>query len=258
MANRVASASVGVVAIASISVVGEAVPPYAPEARPIGGTLEVTPTELSFGHQAYGTRSAAKQVTLRSLGGPTEIASIRLDGSSARSFEIVTGGGAGTLAAGDSQSVALVFSPSQWRPGHDARLMITSGQRVHSVRLYGAAEAQPSLYAVQPSGTPPTLDFGSIRLGLTSRTKLATFRNIGPASYRPTRTELGPRGFSNWHPQDFRVVHSSCSRPVGPGATCAIGFAFRPTGADQRLAEYELVGGRAAKYVKLRGWGSAH
>jgi hypothetical protein len=258
MPSRIASASVIVVAIASVSVVGEALPPPGQAPQLATGVLEVAPTKLTFGYQPYGTRSAFKQLTLRSVDGPVRITSVRLDGVAATSFELLSGGEAGQLPENGTRSVELAFAPKQWRPGHEARLVIQTGTTSQSVSLWGASEPHPTLYAVQPSGNPPSVELGSVGLRTASEPKTVTFRNIGPATYRATSGELGPQGLSNWHPQDFRVVRNTCTLPVPPAATCVVGFRFRPTGVDQRVAEYKLMHGKSTRYIKLRGWGNAY
>jgi hypothetical protein len=257
MASRIASASIVVVTTASISVVGEALPPPRQELRPARGVVAVAPPELVFGYQAYGTKSATQNVTVRGLDGSARIAAIRVDGVAASSFEIRAGAEPGTLAEDADRVVQLAFAPRQWRPGHEARLLIQTDRSEHSVRVWGPSEARPALHAVAPTGTPPRIEFGAVKLLATSSVKTVTFRNIGPTSYRATGGELGPRGLRNWHPQDFRIVKNTCVQPVPPAATCVVGFTFRASGTDQRIADYKLFEGATTKYVTLRGFGNA-
>ncbi|MBI4279757.1 MAG: choice-of-anchor D domain-containing protein, partial [Armatimonadetes bacterium] len=79
---------------------------------------------------------------------------------------------------------------------------------------------------------PSRVDFGAIEIGSGGDPRTVTLTNTGSAALTIHGVTL-----AGTHPADFTAVTDGCSRTtVAPRGSCAVSFAFRPTGAGGRTA----------------------
>jgi hypothetical protein len=253
-----------VAAVGGASTLGRALPVSSPPRRATTGALQVSPLSLSFAHQANNAPSAPMDVVLRAGTSRTPVSGVHIEGAQASSFQILSGGEAGTLAPSSTRTIKVVFAPKAGAPGHDASLVVTAGagddSAEHRVSLYGASADGAAPYYLQPTGDPAGsraiwLRFNRTKLQVTSSPVSVTLRNIGSAEWRVEGISMGPSGLSNWQPQDFKIAHNGCSGVVRPGGTCLMSFTFRPTGVDRRIGQCTLTGNALEMFIKLEGTG---
>lgn len=101
--------------------------------------------------------------------------------------------------------------------------------------------------------TPTPLDFGALRVNVTSRTETATLRNDGraPIDVRDVTVTGQAAG-------DFDVVSTTCpGARLEPGATCTTDLQFTPTAVGDRRAEMRIThsGPEDAAIGRLSGLG---
>ncbi|HEX2119631.1 MAG TPA: choice-of-anchor D domain-containing protein [Acidimicrobiales bacterium] len=132
------------------------------------------------------------------------------------------------------------------------------GQRVGwaagalATALVVTAGLVPATAGAQATITPALIDFGAQALGTTSPPRLIELVNRGAQPFFVNRSELNS-GPDN---ADFVATKDGCTgATLGPGETCSVELAFRPTtagptsqtfGFDVSGAEYETLGERVA------------
>ena len=104
------------------------------------------------------------------------------------------------------------------------------------------------------SVNPTSLNFGNQRSGTQSGTQTVTLTNNGPQTIGPLATITGSNR------EDFVRINDHCSPSsifVPPGATCAIGVAFRPRSNGAKTATLEISSNAAnsPQRVALSGTG---
>jgi hypothetical protein len=220
--------------IAFDTMAGAALPGPGADAATTGravATVEVTPrlslAALDFGTVMLGFESAEMYATVLNAG-PGSFEPVVVDASPR--FRI-TGGTCRPgiiVAAGQSCSVKLTFSPSEPRGYLGALTVAGEGEGAPSVsaELRGAA-GEPTLLA-DPGG----VDLPASVVGQPGGRVAIDISNIG---FVPTRVvDLSIAGA---HADDFEIVEQSCTdRALNPDASCAVELQFHPTDSGYRNA----------------------
>jgi hypothetical protein len=177
----------------------------------------VSPTSLAFGNQVASQASMALTVTLKNTGiGALTIIGFPISGPGDFSQ---TNNCAGSLAAGGSCTVSVVFTPSSIG-NTTATLTVNSNsiQAAPTVTLTGAGVVQPLVLAISPA----SLDFGN-QVVNTDATLQTTVTNISK-----TDTILIGGVFTT-SSIVLSAGSASCASPLAPGMSCTVYVAFSPT-----------------------------
>lgn len=246
-APRVAGERTAVLTIANDSPEGEAVVPLAGQGLWDGPVLAADQTELDFGEQRVGTRSAVRTVRLRNpMPGAVTISGVDVSGDG---FVPAGRGCAGaSLGPGESCTQALAFQPGTERAVRGALDVraAESAERV-TIPLRGVG-VEPKLARVTSE-----VSFGSTRAGLRSASQPVVFANEGTGTLRLARVGLEGAGRGS-----FVVRRDGCSkRGLAPEKRCTVEVAFTPGAAGAARAELEVVPaeGLPAIRVPLSGRG---
>jgi hypothetical protein len=202
-----------------------------------GGTLQISPTTLTFGSQAVGTTSATQTVSVSNAGG------------TAVTFTSI-------VTSGDFAGATLAQCPSLAVESEPCVFSITfkptaTGTRTGTITFTDNATGSPQTVTLTGTGTPGTatvtvtpssLTFGSQALTTTS----------APLSVTVMNTSSGPVNFTGFtvsgaNAGDFGVplpnTSSGCS-PTGTlaaGASCTIGVVFTPSANGTRTATLNIA-----------------
>lgn len=212
--------------------------------------LTATPSAIAFGSQTVGAAAVTQTVTLANTGNVViTFGSIGVTGSSAVTLGANTCGP--TLAVGANCAVTLRFAPTA-EGAVSATLTVASNAAALQVGVTGTgtsqATAKPSL-----SETGPIV-FTDTQVGSSATEHTTTLSNSGNAALKISTLTLGGN-----QPGDF-VVGGTCvaNASIGPGASCTITTAFKPTAAGARSADLLLVtDGGAQFHLALNGNGVA-
>jgi hypothetical protein len=180
--------------------------------------------EIDFGEVVVGETSIEQTVVFRNTGSGTLGGAVSLEPGP---FEIVSGGGAYSLAPGQLRRVGVRFRPGVPGP-HEALLRL--GSLCRGVDLVGRAMPGDSCIV-----EPDTLDFGRLLVGGAAVEKSFTLRNPGATTLRGFIS--APCGAS------FTVVGGGGLYELAPGQSRIVTVRFNPTGAgdDLCLIETELA-----------------
>jgi phospholipase C len=178
----------------------------------------VSPTSLSFGNQALGTTSAAKNVTLTSTGTTSlNISSITITGTNASDFA-ETNNCAASMAPGAKCTINVMFAPTQ------------TGTRTAALTVSDNAANSPQTVAVSGSGvqpvglSPTSLNFGNQAENTTSTPKTVTLtNNLNSILAISSITTNG----------DFAQTNT-CGTSVPAKGSCTISVTFTPTNTGTR------------------------
>jgi hypothetical protein len=210
---------------------------YTPDNLPI---VMLSTTDLTFGAQLVGTRSAAQLVTLTN-GGPVTltISSITASGDFLQKNNCGS-----SLAPGESCTIKVAFRPSE------------KGDRTGSVTITDNAGDSPQMIALTGIGTvvqlsPSALNFGNQIVGTTSDPLTATVTNIGSEDLHIFGVGLGGANFG-----DFAET-TTCGSRLAAGGSCTIDVTFTPGARGHRHASLKIVddGGASPQTVPLAGTG---
>jgi parallel beta-helix repeat protein len=198
---------------------------------PLSGTglspLVVAPASLAFPDTQVGQTSAAQSVTVtnNNPAQPITINAISVVASATGSFLYSTTCGA-TLAAGQSCSVSVSFSPTSAEPiSGFLTISSTAAGSPHSVFLGGRGTAG----LLTP--TPSSLTFASQIVGTSSAAQNVAVQNTG--NLPVTFTAVNVSG-------DFSITANSCAGTLDAGAGCTIGVRFTPTATGSRTGSLTL------------------
>src|SRR5207245_833051 len=135
-----------------------------------------------------------------------------IDCATAAGFRIVSGGDAGTLAAGQSQTVSLTFTPGE-AATFDGRVAISTSASSSPaiVTLHGTGDA-----CTAPAVTlnPTSLAFGSQVINTTSAAKSFTLTNSGTAPLTITSITL-----TGANAGDFAFTAGNTAGTLAPNAS---------------------------------------
>jgi len=195
----------------------------------------------TFKTTLIGTQSKVMNFKLTNVSGLdiTNITTL-INGHNPTDFAMVSGTtcpnpGPGTLAAGASCNIAIVYQPSI-SGGESAGFNVfgnfTPGNGQQAVLLFGTGTAV--------SVSPTTVNFsGTTAVGSTSPTRKVTFTNAGSAPIT-----ISSRFINGTNQTDF-VINSSqttcnAGTVVPSGGSCLIGVQFKPTATGARTATLNI------------------
>jgi len=197
-------------------------------------------TNLIFGAQLEGTRSAAQFVTLTNSGPVTlTISSITASGDFLQKNDCGS-----SVPAGESCTIKVAFKPS------------AKGVRTGTVTITDDAANSPQTIALTGTGTvvqvsPLALDFSDQIVGTTSDPQTATITNISNEVLRIFGVGIIGPNFG-----DFAAT-TTCGSKLAAGGSCTIDVTFTPGARGDRHASLKIVddGGGSPQAVSLRGTG---
>ncbi len=222
-----------------------------PAASAFAQTL--TPATLSFGSDAVGFASAAKNATFKNTQAtPLTISSIAISGGTAPADYAWVWGNCPispkTLGAGKSCKIAVTFTPSALG-SRTAVLTVTDSVSTSSIALAGTGVAPVSL-------TPASLGFGNQTAGTTSAAKTITLKNAQPVPLTISNIAL-----SGADPADFAWGGNCPITPITLGGkqNCKIAVTFTPSALGIRTASLTVTDSASnnPQSVVLKGKGIA-
>ncbi len=214
--------------------------------------VTLAPSALTFGSQPVGSTSANQSVTLTNSGNaPLSISNIAVAGTNSGDFAQSDSCpvGTGTLAAGSSCTISVLFAPS------------AAGVRAASLQVTDNASDSPESVSLSGPGTAPAvgltpaaLSFGSQLVGSTSGTQPVTLTNTGAAPLAISNIAV-----TGANAGDF-VESNNCpgaSSSLAANATCSILISFAPSVAGSRSANVQITdnAGDSPENVALTGTG---
>jgi hypothetical protein len=220
----------------------------------------------SFGTVAVGATSGQQTVQVVNAGSlVVRISRIAVTPP----FAVVPGGSCGidvSLPPRGACTVQVVYTPTAGGAQNgqiDVTAISVSKDLVGSGQLSGTGDQRVG----QLSVTPPSIDFGAVPVGTTSKGQTVTVTNTGnapiaiagagfsvnvPANRRkktPATTRLTPSA------KGFSVNASKCKAALAPGASCTINVVARPgaRGPVQAGMEVRATGATAGVSLSVRG-----
>ncbi|MGA2979844.1 MAG: protease pro-enzyme activation domain-containing protein [Terriglobales bacterium] len=176
-----------------------------------GSQISLTPSALSFGTVVVESSSAAKKATLTNNSSTTMYFSSIT--TSANFSQTNTCGG--TLAAGKSCTISVIFTPTQVGSLTGTLYVNDNGTNSpQTVSLSGTGKAQATL-------TPASATYSATVVGKSSAAKTFTLRNNQNVLLRDISiSTTGP----------FSVTSTNCEVNLTSNADCTINVVFTPTG----------------------------
>jgi len=154
--------------------------------------------------------------------------------------------------------------PSQVAPGGSCNVLVAFKPRNKGVRngtlsFTDNAPGSPQTVPLTGTGTvvqlvPPSLDFGSQKVGTKSAPQTVTLTNTGS-----TNLSIAGITITGNNPTDFnRATTCSFVTPLAPGANCTITVTFKPTAQGARSATVNVKdnGGGSPQLIPLTGTGT--
>ncbi|MFZ0318217.1 MAG: choice-of-anchor D domain-containing protein [Candidatus Sulfotelmatobacter sp.] len=186
------------------------------------GPVSLSPSSLAFTTQVLRTTSAPKNVILTNTGGSAlNIVSIM---ASAEFSETNTCGS--SVAAGASCTISVKFSPAA-AGKQSGMLTIIDSAGTQAVPLTGTGTAVKL--------APTSLNFGTVKVGVSSTPKKVTVTNVGGSKLSITGISLG-----GLDPQDFSETNT-CGNSLAANENCSISVTFTPTATSSRSAYITLT-----------------
>jgi hypothetical protein len=201
----------------SISLAGQGVTP---------GALSITPATKDFGSFGTGVASPAQTFTVRNSGGTATLAlAVAVNGTNASDFAISASTCTGPIAAGDSCTLNVAFTPSA-AGTRTASLAATAGSSVATASLSGTGLA-PATFTLAPT----SWTFPPLTVGTTSAAETFTLTNTGGD------TSPAPQlGFIGANAADFTLSSNPCPTALTGGAGCTFTVSFTPSLAGAETA----------------------
>jgi hypothetical protein len=183
----------------------------------IQGYASISPGSLSFSMQQVGSPSPVQTVRLTNTGSDTlTLAGV---GISSGATDFAQTNNCGTVAAGASCTVNVVFTPTAANSRTGALSFVHDGGGTASVNLSGTGQ----LASATVSSAAP----GSVVVN-SSRTFVATLTNsgVGPLNVNaPSSDSVSGNGYS--------FVSSTCGGVLASGSTCTATLSFQPKSPTQ-------------------------
>ena len=176
------------------------------------GQFDVSPLSLSFGTQRVNTASAAQPITFTNH--RNNAVNVSVSNGNPADYNVDASDCAGSVAAGASCSVAVVFQPNATGP--QSGTVTVQGQDV-SVAGTGTLPGA--------SVSPGSIGFGNQPVSTSSNIRTITVTNTGTENLvisQPTLAGTNPAQFT---------ISDTCvgASPLQPGAQCMISVQFFPT-----------------------------
>ncbi|MGO9062976.1 MAG: choice-of-anchor D domain-containing protein [Candidatus Binataceae bacterium] len=220
-----------------------------PSPTPTPGLINVSPGSLNFGNVATGNVSPVKKVTLTNTGaGSITINAVNRVGSNPTDFP-QNNNCVGTLGAGKSCTISVMFAPSA----------ATGTPEAAQFNIYDNGKNAPQLLPVYgtsaPGATlaPASLVFGNVAVAATSVAKNLTLTNNRSAALTISSIAL-----SGTNPGDF-LKTTTCGASLAAFASCTIPVQFKPTALGSRSATVVVTdsANNSPQSTTLQGTGSA-
>jgi Abnormal spindle-like microcephaly-assoc'd, ASPM-SPD-2-Hydin len=231
--------------MASVSITDNAT--GSPQSLPLAGigtSIQLSPAKLTFSTTLLGTSSVAQSSTMTNVGTTkVTINSITMGGNFPGDYSQTNTCGT-SLAGGANCTISVTFTPTAIgsRP---ATVTVTDngGGTTQKVSLSGTG--------TEVSLSPPSINFGSQKVGTTSAAQMITLRNVGNAAMTVTGIAISGTNANN-----FRQTNT-CGTSVAAGASCTITVNFRPSATGTRTANVTISdnGGGSPQTVALSGTG---
>ncbi|HUI42681.1 MAG TPA: choice-of-anchor D domain-containing protein [Terriglobia bacterium] len=213
----------------------------------LGPGVGLSPGSLTYGDQLVGTTSASQTETVTNTGNePLTFSSVSITGDFAGTTTC-----AGSLAAGESCTVRVTFSPT------------VSGTRTGTITISDNAYENPQTVGLTGTGvapvagvSPSSLSFGNQFVGTANSEQAVALSNTGTAALTISSIAL-----SGANGADFSQTNN-CGSSVAAGGSCTINVTFTPSATGARSATLTVnddsngVDG-SAQTVSLSGTGTA-
>lgn len=202
---------------------------------------------VNYGNQLLRAPSEPRTLTLRNTGSePAEITAVRFSKSTSH-YVIQDNTCEGTLPAGDSCQLSVVFRPQSLGPlSASLSYVLESGTVVNAASLLGTG--------VQgvPTWSASEVNFLDVAVGQESAPKSVTLTNTG----------LGPLGLSRLTLKDssgaaqyFWISSTTCGASLLPGASCQVNIVFSAPDTAIRNAVLELrATGTTSPLTRVQVW----
>jgi HYDIN/CFA65/VesB family protein len=191
--------------------------------------LEVNPASLAFPEQRIGTRSTAKQITLKNTGSSNlTIQRVTVTGGQAAEFRMVGGSGARVLAKDQVLNVTVTFQP-RIAGKRSTTLAITSNSctgPTRTIAITGTGIA-PAIRI-----DPPVLDLGQVPMGTASERVPLVVSNDGKASLKVSQIQIVGADAADFA---FEAL-PALPRTVVPGDSFLLNVIFTPSVDGTRRA----------------------
>ena len=199
------------------------------------GAVTLTPTGVSFGTVTVGGMSSAQNVVIANTGG---VAVTLSSESVTGDFQIVSDGCGGSLAAGASCTVGVVFAPTAAGIRNGSLSVVDStGTQLASLTGVGASKATDIL-------SPTSLTFGAQMVGTTSAYQTVFLTNSGDTALTGIAVTIGSSDFQ---------VENNCGTTLSGHAACAMQVAFAPTAVGTRPGTLVVTDEYGSQTVALMG-----
>jgi hypothetical protein len=209
--------------------------------------LTFSPASLRFPRRTLGTTSPADVVTANNefpLAVTVKKVATSGDFSQTNTCPIPPS----RLASGASCTVSVTFTPTQ------------PGTRTGKLTIVDSAPASPQRVGLTGAATDISLsvtrlNFGSHKVGTTSRAQAVTATNVGSTLVNFTGGGVVLTGAD---PGDFVISANSCGPSLASGANCTASVEFKPTAQGTRTATlaFNDDGGASPQTVALTGSGT--
>ncbi len=215
LSNGTPSYNIGIQAVYSTESAGSASP-----------AVSLSPSSVNFG-RVRANSSKLDTLTLRNSGSATlSVSSTSLRGTDSLDYQIVSGGGSYTLAAGSSRSIVVRFRPRTGAPAGQ------SGLKQASLRLVSDASSSPNDVSLSGNGVLPvatesvqTISLGQVRTGTADTVTTAIIHNTGNDTLRISGLSLSGTDANS----GIRIVGSTGAFNLRPDSTYRVRMAFAPT-----------------------------
>lgn len=217
-------------------------------------TLSLSARKLDFGPQLVGRTSLPRTLEIRNLGSSAlSVSALTLGGASASSFAVLSAPVPFSIAPGEQGAVKVTLRP-EVEGGQLARLTVSSDDG-------SAPQAQVELAGLGVSAalsvSPTTLDFGTLRVAMSSSPSTVTVTNASGDTLQLLNATLSGSHASSfvagtqagWLGPGASTTASVVFQPVAGGAASAQ-LSFRTADSRQALAVVNLVGQSLAQVIE--------
>jgi hypothetical protein len=197
-------------------------------------SVGINPSSVSFANQTVGTTSGATSITVSNTGaGSLVISNLALSGPNASDFAFSGPAMPVTVAAGNSITVGVTFSPT------------ATGARSATLSVTDNASGSPQTVGLTGTGTPPapgislnpaSVSFGNQPVSTTSATQPITVSNTGTLNL-----VISALGLNGANPTDFSLGAVTLPITVAPGGKTTLQVAFTPGAAGSRSGTLSIT-----------------
>ncbi|HEX4001021.1 MAG TPA: choice-of-anchor D domain-containing protein [Candidatus Acidoferrales bacterium] len=190
---------------------------------PGAGALAASATTLTFGSVAMGS-NATQTVSVTNTGtGAVNITQATISGSG---FTLASGTGAATLAAGQSATMQIQFTPPSAAAVTGSLVVASDASNPTLTVALSGSGAQPGVTV-----TPTSVSFGNVALSTTA-TQAITLKNTGTANLTVSSATATGAGFA---------VTGFAAQTVAAGNTMTFNATFTPASATAVSGSISVV-----------------